>query len=351
MIKRLVRDTAAGSGGEDYAKVGLKDRMYEVAYNATMKMIAGARCYGEEAVDEVRRRFREVVDETVLVNGASSLGDFVPVLRWVEKLRMERRLIRVQAKRDAFMQSFIEDHRNRDTRGDGEERQKTMIDVLLSLQQDDADYYTDDIIKGMALTLLNAGTDTSAIAMEWAMSLLLNHPDALNKVRTELDLHVGSDRLVDESDLPNLNYLQCVIKESLRLYPPTPIVPAHESSEECTVAGFNVAAGTMLLVNLWALQRDPEVWVDPTSFKPERFEVGGAEKMMMPFGFGRRACPGEGLALRVVGLALGGLIQCFEWKRDCEEVDMGVKVGVTMPKAQPLEALCRPRPFVNKLGF
>lgn len=359
MVERLVRDTS--SGGADFKKVGLKDRIHELTYNVMMRMIAGRRCYGEEAADkDVARRFREMVEEMFAVSGASSLGDFLPVLRLVEKMTIERRLVRVQAKRDAFMQSFIDDHRKLRNKGGktmegGDERGHTIIDVLLSLQEADTKYYTDDIVKGVGLTLLNAGTDTSAIAMEWTMSLLLNHPDELAKARAELDLHVGQDRLVEESDLPNLHYLHCVIKETLRLYPPTPIIPAHESSEDCTVAGFHVTAGTMLLVNVWAIQRDPEFWEDPTSFKPERF-VGeskgeGGEKMMMPFGSGRRACPGEGLSMRIVGLALAALIQCFEWERGCEEVDLSVRVGVTMIKAKPLEALCKQRRFVSKLGI
>lgn len=198
-----------------------------------------------------------------------------------------------------------------------------------------------------------AGTDTSVNAMEWAFSLVLNHQEVLNKAQAEIDRHVGTDRLVDESDLPKLRYLQSIITETLRIYPPVPSLIPHESSEDCVVAGFHVPRGTTLFVNAWAIQNDPSVWVDPKSFRPERFDVVIGPKdglRWMPFGSGRRGCPGEGLAMRMIGLTLGSLIQCFDWERPSKElIDMTEGVGITMPKASPLTAKCRPRPTMLKL--
>lgn len=196
--------------------------------------------------------------------------------------------------------------------------------------------------------MLSAGTDTSASTMEWAMSLLLNNPEALIKARAEIDSQVGHSRLVEDSDLPHLPYLQGVMKETFRICPVGPMLVPHESSAGCTVGGYRVPGGTMLLVNMWAIHRDPKLWGDPMKFKPERFVDFQGEKegsfVLMPFGYGRRGCPGENLALRVVGLTLASLIQCFEWARlDREMVDMAGAPGLTMPKAQPLVARCRPR--------
>lgn len=186
------------------------------------------------------------------------------------------------------------------------------------------------------------------------MSLLLNNPEVLNKARAELDTYVGHDRLMDETDLPKLPYLQCIINETLRLFPAAPLLSPHESSDDCTIGEFDVPRGTMLLVNAWAIHRDPELWKDPKSFKPERFEdmEGEAYKKLIHFGLGRRGCPGAALANRVVGLALGTLIQCFEWERVSEEeVDMTEGTGITMPKVKPLEAMCRARPtMINVLS-
>lgn len=194
--------------------------------------------------------------------------------------------------------------------------------------------------------MIIAGTDTSVVTIEWAMSLLLNHPDELQKAKQELDSQIGNQRLIEEQDLPNLNYLRHIISETFRMFPAGPMVVPRESSADCKVGGYDIPRGTILMVNAWAIQRDPEVWADPTSFKPERFQ--GKDEVeahkLMPFGVGRRACPGAGLGQRMIGLALGSLIQCFEWERvGVEAVDLDEGAGLTMPKLKPLEAMCRPR--------
>ena len=195
------------------------------------------------------------------------------------------------------------------------------------------------------------GADTTAVTIEWAMSLLLNHPEVFQKARDELDIHIGHDRLIEEADLPKLQYLRNIISESLRLFPSTPLLVPHFSSEDCEIGGFDVPEGTMLLVNAWALHRDPNLWNEPTSFKPERFETGENDTYkLLPFGLGRRACPGIGLANRVMGLTLGSLIQCFDWKRvDDKEIDMAEGEGLTMPKVEPLEAMCRTRQVMKNV--
>lgn len=195
--------------------------------------------------------------------------------------------------------------------------------------------------------MILAGTETAAGTLEWALSLLLNHPDILKKTVNEINKKVGLTRLMNDSDISNLPYLKGVINETLRICPAAALIPPHESSKECNVGGFRVPSGTMLLVNLWAIQNDPNLWNEPERFKPERFvDVEGNRDgfKFMPFGSGRRGCPGEGLAMRMVGLTLGTLVQCFEWERiGVEKVDMSEGNGLTMPKAQALVAKCRPR--------
>ena len=199
--------------------------------------------------------------------------------------------------------------------------------------------------------MLGAGTDTSAVTLEWAMSNLLNHSQVLKKVRAELDNQIGQEKLINELDVSKLHYLQNIISETLRLYPAAPLLLPHMSSEDCTIGGHDIPRETMLLVNAWAIHRDPNIWDDATSFKPERFESGESNvNKLMPFGLGRRACPGAGLAQRTVGLTLWSLIQCFEWERiSKEEVDMVEGNGLTMPKAVALEAMCRARPIIAKV--
>ncbi|KAK6923096.1 Cytochrome P450 [Dillenia turbinata] len=333
---------------ERFARVELKSKFFGLSFNVIMRMNCGRRYYGEAADTEEAKTFREIMKETVRLAEASNPADFLPILRWFDYGNLEKRMKKLGVKNEAFLQGLIDEHKNGKS-----ETKDTMVDHLLNLQKSEpAEYYTDMIIKGLILVLLTAGSDTTALTIEWAMTLLLNHPETLKNVGVEIDAQVGQDRLVDKSDLSKLPYLQNVILETLRLCPVVPLLLPHYSSKECQVSGFDILSGTMVLVNAWTIHRDPDLWEDPMSFRPERFENCEADTYnykLTPFGAGRRSCPGLGLAQRVVGLTLGTLIQCFEWKRIGEEkIDMTEGSGLTMPKVEPLEAMCRARP-VTKL--
>ncbi|KAL6847299.1 hypothetical protein ACP4OV_023152 [Aristida adscensionis] len=350
LVDTLLRDaTASGAGGG--AAVTLRPRLFELVLNVMLRAVTGAR--GGEGGGDVRR-FQEIVEETFAVSGAPSVGDFFPPLRWVDRLRgVDAALAGLQARRDAFVAGLIDARRRRRDAGGRDSEKRGVIDELLWLQDTDPEFYTDTVIKGIVLVLLTAGTDTSALTTEWAMAQLLRHPEAMKKARAEVDANVGTARLVEESDVTNLPYLQCVVKETLRLSPVAPIVPAHEAMEDCAVGGHSVRRGTMVLVNTWAIHRDPRLWDAPEEFRPERFMDTGAAVTapMLPFGLGRRRCPGEGLAMRLVGLTLAALVQCFEWDVAGEGgvVDMAEGGGLTMPMATPLAAVCRPREFVKSM--
>ncbi|PKU65917.1 Isoflavone 2'-hydroxylase [Dendrobium catenatum] len=355
LAHRLFLDT---KNQVDFTRVELRSRLFGLAMNVMMKMMVGKRYYGEESGDDEARRFRELVEESFTLAGASNVGDFLPsMVGWFTRRRVQSRMAHIHNYRDKFMQALVEERRRKINKEEQEKEagefaeedqrnHKTMIDAILSLQRTHPEQYDDSFIKSLVTTLLSAGTDTSSNTIEWAMSLLLNNPEKLEKVREEIDEKVEKGRLLDESDLAKLPYLHSVINETLRLYPVGPLLVPHESLEECKVGGYNIPSGTMLLVNAYAIQRDPAIWPEPTKFLPERFlensKVEGGK--MLPFGMGRRRCPGEGLAMREVGLVLGTLLQCFEWRRiGAEELEMKEGSGLTMPRANPLEALCRPR--------
>ncbi|XP_060199367.1 cytochrome P450 81Q32-like [Lycium barbarum] len=353
MVKRLNSSAMAEKS------VDMKTMFFELMLNVMMRTIAGKRYYGENVEDiEEATRFREMVQETFRIGGATNVGDFLPALKLLVR-KLEKSLVVLQQNRDEFMQDMIKNCRKRMkkegtvTDSEIERNKKSLIEVLLTLQEKEPEYYKDEIIRSLMLVLLAAGTDTSVGTMEWALSLMLNHPETLKKAQAEIDERIGHERLVDESDINNLPYLRCIINETFRMYPPGPLLVPHESSEETTVGGYRVPGGTMLLVNLWAIHNDPKLWDEPRKFKPERFE--GLEGVrdgykLMPFGSGRRSCPGEGLAVRMVALSLGCIIQCFDWQRIGNElVDMTEGTGLTLPKAQPLLAKCKPRPIMANL--
>ncbi|CAN6539828.1 unnamed protein product [Malus baccata var. baccata] len=328
LISRLFR---GAKGGSEFQSLAMKSAFFELTLNVLMRMIAGKRCHGENVAD-----LEEIIAENFRLSGATNLGDFLPVLKYVGVSGPEKKLMTLHKKMEKFMQDLIQERREKQSGSVSEQRSKSMEDVLLALQETEPEYYTDEIIRGMMQVMLAAGTDTSSGTMEWALSLLLNNPEALAKAETEMDIHIGQSRLLEESDLAKLPYLHGIINETLRMYP---------AGLHCGV--FHVPRGTLLLVNIWAIQNNPKLWAQPGQFKPERFVNGQGERdgfVLLPFGTGRRGCPGEGLAMRMVGLALGSLIQCFEWERIGEEmVDMTEGPGLTMPKALPLIAKCRPR--------
>ncbi|CAL5187841.1 unnamed protein product [Lathyrus oleraceus] len=341
---RLIQKLAENSQS-NFTKVKLRTLFSELTFNTIMRMVCGKRFYDDES-DEAKK-FRDVMNDLREYGLDSHLGDFVPLFRLFDFSGAHNKLKKVGEKMDALFQGLVDEHRkNRN------ENKNTMIDHLLSLQESQPDYYSDQIIKGLIMALIVAGTETSSITLEWAMANLLNNPEVLEKAKIEMENHIGEERLIEEGEATKLRYLQNIISETLRLHPAAPMLLPHVSSEDCNVGGFDVPRNTMLMVNAWAIHRNSELWADPTSFKPERFEGNRQAEMrgFMPFGMGRRTCPGSGLALRTLGLTLGSLIQRFEWKRiDEEEVDMREGRGTLVPMAVPLEAQCKPRPIINKI--
>nr|GLL44231.1 cytochrome P450 CYP82D47-like [Ipomoea trifida] len=178
------------------------------------------------------------------------------------------------------------------------------------------------------------------------------------RIQDELDTHIGKERCIEESDINQLIYLQAVVKETLRLHPAVPISLPHEAIEDCTISGYHIQKGTRVIPNFAKIHRDPQVWADPNEFRPERFltshkdvDVKGNNFELIPFGSGRRMCPGLTLALSVVHLTLATLIHSFDMKRpSVEPIDMTESTGLTTLKATPLHALLIPRLTSNLRG-
>ncbi|XP_058750922.1 cytochrome P450 81Q32-like [Vicia villosa] len=351
-VRLLIKQIFEGCKGEIMSKVDLKTKTLELSFNIMLRVISGKRYYGEgDGVALGGKEFQILLNEYIELLGSGNLNDYFSLLKWIDFQGNKKKMVKLMKKMDTFLQKLV-DEKRRDW--SNEERNMTLIDVMLDLQQKEPEFYTEEIVKGVILVMLVAGSETSARTMEWAFSLLLNHPEKMNKVRAEINTVIHEDHLMNESDASKLKYLQNVIMETLRLYPVTPMLIPHESSNDCNVCGFDIPKGTILLVNLWTLHRDPNLWVDPIRFVPERFEERELDSdiyyNMIPFGVGRRACPGSALAKRFMGNAIASLIQCFEWERiGNEEIDMTEGISITMPKVKPLIALCRPRQTMVKV--
>ncbi|KAJ8770642.1 hypothetical protein K2173_021289 [Erythroxylum novogranatense] len=344
-VKQLIAKLSHDSL-HDFAKVELKTYFQELTFNFIMRMVTGKGYHADEDSVKEAREFGKLIKNLSIYYDSSNPGDFFPFWNWIDGGRFEKSMVQLAKKIDAFLQGIVHEHRNKLHTDSA----RTAVNSFLLLQKKEPEYFTDDIIKGYMLILFIAGTDTTTVTSEWAMSCLLNNPDKLEKVREEVDKEVGQERLIEDSDLPKLSYLRNVILETLRMYPAAPIIDPHVASEDCVVGGYHIPRGTMVLANAWSLQRDHKLWDDPHTFKPERFYADdGSAYKLMPFGLGRRSCPGMNIAHRVLGLTLGSLIQCFDWQRVSEELlDMTEGSGITMRKVVPLEALIRARPVLKK---
>ena len=193
------------------------------------------------------------------------------------------------------------------------------------------------------------GSDTSSNAIEFAMAEIMNQPKVMNQIQQELEDVIGKHNIVEESHIHSLPYLEAVVKETLRLHPTLPLLVPHCPSETCTVGGYTVPKGSRIFVNLWAIQRDPTKWEDPSKFDPDRFlnkkwDFSGSDFDYFPFGSGRRICAGIAMAERMVMYSLATLLHSFDWEvPPGEQLDLSEKFGIVLKKKIPLVAIPKPR--------
>ncbi|KGN59915.1 cytochrome P450 CYP82D47 [Cucumis sativus] len=278
-------------------------------------------------------------------------SDSFPFLKWFDLGGHEKAMKKTAKILDEVFDKWLQEHR---LRRKFEESENDFMDVLLSNVKDAeqfSNYDADTVIKSSCLALILAGFDTTTVTMIWTLSLLLNNPEALKRAQLELDEQIGRHKQVKESDIEKLKYLEAIVKEALRLYPPGPLGVPHESTDDCKIAGYHIPAGTRLMVNIQKLQRDPCVWEDPCEFRPERFltshkdfDVRGKCPMLIPFGTGRRMCPASSFALQIMHLALANLLHGFEIERPSQDlIDMEESAGMVSIKKEPLRVIISPR--------
>uniref|UniRef100_A0A2P2JNX3 Cytochrome P450 n=1 Tax=Rhizophora mucronata TaxID=61149 RepID=A0A2P2JNX3_RHIMU len=345
------------TNNRDSSKIVISEHLEQLTLNMITRMIAGKRyfnsCNSENEGEG--KRIGELMKEFMYISGALVPSDLIPFLRWMNYfLGPIKTMKRLSREFDLVLESWIEEHKTKRLKiSEPKNMQEDFIDVLLSVLEDDLifGHTRNTIIKATAMTLLIAGADTTSIALTWILANLLSNRHALERAQEELDLKVGRERWVEDSDVGNLVYLQAIVKETLRLYPPGPLSVPHEAAEDFCISGYHVPKGTRLLVNLWKLHRDPNVWSSPEEFMPERFltmqanmGVSGQDFVLIPFGSGRRSCPGMTFALQAIHMTLAKLLQGFNLTTPMNvPVDMTEGLGITLPKATPLEVQIVPR--------
>ncbi|KAK2995162.1 hypothetical protein RJ640_025392 [Escallonia rubra] len=367
-LDRCIKDTySLCNKNAKYGSIKLDMAQWfeQVTMNIMIHMIAGKRyCTIRDAGNnEESRKFGKAIKELI----SFELSDVIPFTECMDLQRQLRHMKQIAGVPDYYMRSWVKENTER-TEIEGEEGD--FMDMMLSLLERYGMMHTQNrghcqgnspgteakasLISLPSLcmqNLISAGVDTSSVTMTWALSLLLNHNKELKKAQKEIDIHVGQERWVKESDIKNLVYLQAIVKETMRLYPAGPLLVPREAMADCYVAGYYITKGTRLLVNAWKLHRDPNTWIDPCKFQPERFvsshahiDVRGRQFEYVPFGSGRRLCPGITSSMQVMHLALARLLQGFDLATPMnEQVDMSEGLGLTLHKAAPLEVVLTPR--------
>ncbi|KAL6660259.1 hypothetical protein ACP70R_002381 [Stipagrostis hirtigluma subsp. patula] len=293
----------------------------------------------------------EMVHEGYELLGNENWCDYFPGLAALDPQGVGARCAELMPRVNRFVHGIIEEHRAKAVAG-GEARD--FVDILLSLQGSEG--LADADIAAVLWEMVFRGTDAMAVLMEWTLARLVLHPDVQAKAHRELDEFVGRSNPVTESAVPSLPYLQALLKEALRLHPPGPLLSwRHRAISDTYVDGHLVPAGTTAMVNQWAISRDPEVWDAPLEFQPERFLAGGkgqdvsvlgSDGRLVPFGSGRRSCPGKSLAMTTVTTWMATLLHEFEWlpaSSGTAAVDLSEVLRLSCEMAAPLEVRVRPR--------
>ncbi|XP_027155295.1 cytochrome P450 71A4-like [Coffea eugenioides] len=277
LLLETIRESCASS-----SVILINKILARLTNNIVSRVAIGKRYSGEESGS----RFQQLFVELTMLLGVFNVGDYVPWLAWINNING------LEAK-DMFV----------------------------------------------------GGTDTTSSLLEWTISELLRNTNAMQKLHKEVRQFLGSKSCIREDDLENLHYLKAVIKEALRLHPPVPLLLPRESSKAVKIMGYDIAAGTQVIINAWAIARDPKLWEAAEEFQPERFlnsslDFKGQNFEYIPFGSGRRSCPGSAFSMVTAELALANLICNFDFQlaggARPEDLDMTEAHGIVTPRKVPL---------------
>ncbi|CAL4939976.1 unnamed protein product [Urochloa decumbens] len=344
--ERMLR--GIGGGGE----VAMRRVLHEASLDHVMAIVFGVR-YNPESPEGVE--LEEMVKEGYDLLGVFNWGDHLPLLGWLDLQGVRRRCRSLVGRVNVFVGRIIEEHRQKKKisgGNNGEPAAGDFVNVLLGLESEEK--LSDSDMIAVLWEMIFRGTDTVAILLEWVMARMALHRDIQSKAQAELDAVVGATAAaVSDADVARLPYLQHIVKETLRVHPPGPLLSwARLATRDAVVGGHLVPAGTTAMVNMWAIARDPEVWAEPEAFRPERFEeegedvsVMGGDLRLAPFGAGRRVCPGKAMALATVHLWLAQLLHRFEWAPAVEGggVDLSERLGMSLEMEKPLVCKATPR--------
>ncbi|KAG5612389.1 hypothetical protein H5410_023670 [Solanum commersonii] len=305
----------------------LKDHLPQFTLRTISRLVMSDKYYSSDASSIITlETLQQMLDEWFILGGVINIGDWIP---WLSNKETNRR-------------DYVP---------------KDMVDTLLHLADDPnlEVKLKSDRLMGLIHDLIAGGTDTSAATIEWAFQELLRQPNIMDKAHQELDRAIGKERWVEEEDFSKLPYIDAIIKETFRLHPLCALLPPHYSIEDCNVAGYDIPKGTIVYVNAWSLGRNSKYWDRAEEFIPERFienniDIKGQNFALLPFGSGRRRCPGYSLGMKLVRTTMANLLHGFNWKlagdMRPEDISMEEIYGLTTHPKKPISVIMEPRlPF------
>ncbi|XVF09638.1 hypothetical protein REPUB_Repub07fG0111300 [Reevesia pubescens] len=342
LVKLLKTAAAAGE------VVDLSAKVAEVIEDIMYRMIVGRS-------KDNKFDLKPLIQDGLRLTGTFNIADYIPFLAPLDLQGLKPRFETVRSGCDKFLEEIINEHEKEHNKGQ-QKQHRDFVDVMLSyLNQpmnpnDEEQVHIIDRtnIKAIILDMIAAALETSAVAIDWALAEVIRHPRVKSRLQKELESVVGMNRMVEEADLAKLTYLDMVLKETSRLHPVAPFLIPHESMEDITINGYHIPKKSRILINTWAIGRDPNVWSDNADdFFPERFvnsniDLRGHDFRLIPFGSGRRGCPGLQLGLTTVRLVLAQLVHCFEWELPNgmlpKDLSITEKFGLTVPRTKHLLA-------------
>ncbi|XP_060186531.1 premnaspirodiene oxygenase-like [Lycium barbarum] len=331
--------------------VNLTEKIIWFTSSVTCRSALGKIC--NEHQEKLIYLMKEILSLSIAVN----LADFFPKWKFLHDLGGSKsRLLKVHGKVDEILEYVVNEHklnRANGKKGNGEFGSEDLIDVMLRVRESREQQLpiTDENIKAIILDMFSAGSETTTTTINWAFAEMMKNPNVLAKAQAEVRQSLKGKKDFQQIDLDELKYLKLVIKETLRMHPPVPLFVPRECMEETKIDGYNIPLKARVLVNAWAIGRDPESWDDPESFCPERFENSpvdftGNHHQFIPFSSGRRMCPGMLFGLANVGQLLAQLLYHFDWKlpngQSHQSLDMTESPGVSATRKDDLILIATP---------
>ncbi|KAK9178652.1 hypothetical protein WN943_027844 [Citrus x changshan-huyou] len=344
-VLRSMKDVSGRVG----SPIKLRELMFLTFLDVATRMLWGASLRGEDW-DPIAIQFRELIEAMFQLLGSGGLSDLFPLLARFDLQGHQSKAKKLTARFDKIFESLLRPGQTGQDRNEGKSS-KDFLQTLLELQQQGDYSLSTDQIKAMFLDMAIGSTDTTSITVEWAMTELLHKPELMRKACNELEQVVAPDSVVEEFHLARLPYLEAIVKEALRLHPPAPLLITRRPSATSNLSGYTIPKGSTIFINAWAIQTNPEVWENPQDFRPDRFledvKIGdfqGNNFNYLPFGSGRRVCPGIPLAEKIVPHVLANLLHLFEWSLPEEtKLDLSDKLLMALKKSEPLAVIPTPR--------